>query len=232
MSRKVFTADEVLTAEDVNSLLMDQTVMSFAGTAARGSAIPTPVTGMTTYLEDIKDLRIFDGSAYSSPYGLTHINTTTINATSVSINDVFSSAYDDYRILLNLTLANNDNLLTMRLRVGGVDASGSNYDQQGIEVLAGTIANAQGVGTGTSFSLVNQIAGSTVGAVYNMDLFRPFLAQPTFQSGIGFGYRGGGQGHVTRGGRHTLATSYTGFTLISSAGLIQGTVSVYGYRKA
>jgi hypothetical protein len=65
MSRKVFTADEVLTAEDVNSLLMDQTVMSFAGTAARGSAIPFPVEGMVTYLEDSNSMDLWNGSQWS-----------------------------------------------------------------------------------------------------------------------------------------------------------------------
>jgi hypothetical protein len=65
MSRKVFTAGEVLAAADVNSFLMDQTVMSFAGTAARGSAIPSPVNGMVTYLEDSDSVQIFDGSSFA-----------------------------------------------------------------------------------------------------------------------------------------------------------------------
>jgi hypothetical protein len=63
MSRKVFTAGEVLAAADVNSFLMDQSVMSFAGTAARGSAIPTPVEGMAAYLEDSNIISLYDGSA-------------------------------------------------------------------------------------------------------------------------------------------------------------------------
>jgi hypothetical protein len=66
MSRKVFTAGEVLAAADVNSFLMDQTVMSFAGTAARGSAIPTPVEGMAAYLEDSNIVSLYDGSAWKN----------------------------------------------------------------------------------------------------------------------------------------------------------------------
>jgi hypothetical protein len=62
MSRKVFTAGEVLAAADVNSFLMDQTVMSFAGTAARGSAIGTATEGMVTYLEDSDTIQIYDGA--------------------------------------------------------------------------------------------------------------------------------------------------------------------------
>jgi hypothetical protein len=71
MSRKVFTAGEVLAAADVNSFLMDQSVMSFAGTAARGSAIPSPVEGMVSYLEDSNLLSIYDGSNWKNSVGAT-----------------------------------------------------------------------------------------------------------------------------------------------------------------
>jgi hypothetical protein len=64
MSRKVFTAGEVLAAADVNNFLMDQTVMTFAGTAARGSAIGTATEGMVSYLEDIDSLSVFNGTQW------------------------------------------------------------------------------------------------------------------------------------------------------------------------
>jgi hypothetical protein len=64
MPRKVFTAGEVLAAADVNSFLMDQTVMTFAGTAARGSAIGTAVEGMVTYLTDIDALSVYNGTQF------------------------------------------------------------------------------------------------------------------------------------------------------------------------
>jgi len=64
MPRKVFTAGEVLSATDVNSFLMDQTIMTFAGTAARGSAIPTPTEGMITYLSDTNTFQFWNGSSY------------------------------------------------------------------------------------------------------------------------------------------------------------------------
>jgi len=57
--RKTFTAGEVLQAADVNDFLMDQSVMVFAGTAARGSAIPSPSEGMVTYLEDADELQVY-----------------------------------------------------------------------------------------------------------------------------------------------------------------------------
>jgi hypothetical protein len=64
MPRKVFTAGEVLAASDVNSFLMNQKVMSFAGTAARGSAIGTATAGMVTYLIDTDTFEYSNGTAY------------------------------------------------------------------------------------------------------------------------------------------------------------------------
>jgi hypothetical protein len=64
MPRKVFTAGEVLSASDVNSFLMNQMVQTFAGTAARGSAIGTATEGMLTYLADSNTFEYFDGSSF------------------------------------------------------------------------------------------------------------------------------------------------------------------------
>jgi hypothetical protein len=66
MPRKVFTAGEVLTAADVNTFLSDQTVMTFAGTAARSSAIPTPVEGMVSYLADSDSFQAWTGASWVS----------------------------------------------------------------------------------------------------------------------------------------------------------------------
>jgi hypothetical protein len=66
MPRKVFDAGEVLSASDVNSFLMDQMIQTFAGTAARGSAITSPTEGMLTYLADSNTFEYWNGSTYVS----------------------------------------------------------------------------------------------------------------------------------------------------------------------
>jgi hypothetical protein len=62
--KKTFVAGEVLTAQDVNDYLMDQSVMNFATTAARSSAIPTPTDGMVTYRQDIDSVEAYNGTAW------------------------------------------------------------------------------------------------------------------------------------------------------------------------
>jgi len=58
LPRYEFTTGQVLTAGELNDL-SDQTVMVFAGTAARGSAIPSPSEGMVTYLSDADELQVY-----------------------------------------------------------------------------------------------------------------------------------------------------------------------------
>lgn len=63
---KTFTAGEVLEATEVNTYLMQQTVMVFAGTAARAAAIGTVASeGMFTYLSDTNALEYYDGSSWT-----------------------------------------------------------------------------------------------------------------------------------------------------------------------
>lgn len=67
LGRKTFTAGEVLTAANVQGYLMDQTVMVFAGTAARSSALGTAVSaGMLSYRTDESALEYYNGSSWSA----------------------------------------------------------------------------------------------------------------------------------------------------------------------
>jgi hypothetical protein len=64
--RRVFTAGDVLTASQIQDYLQDQTVMVFAGTAARSSAIATPTEGMFALTTDNDQLDYYNGSAWVS----------------------------------------------------------------------------------------------------------------------------------------------------------------------
>ena len=76
MPRKVWTAGDVLAAADVNTYLGDQVISVFADAAARGTAIPSPIQGMLTYLVDTSAYESWDGSAFisiSSPGDITAV---------------------------------------------------------------------------------------------------------------------------------------------------------------
>lgn len=65
LGRKVFAPGDVLTAADVNGYLMDQTVMVFADSTARDTAISSPSEGMFVYLADTNALQFYDGAAWT-----------------------------------------------------------------------------------------------------------------------------------------------------------------------
>lgn len=119
MPKKTFVAGEVLAASDVNTYLMDQAVMTFAGSAARGSAIASPSEGMITYLDDTDKVEYYDGTNWSEVTGTqpgmvlqvvstTKTDTFSTNATSytdvtgLSVTITPSSATSDIMVFVDL----------------------------------------------------------------------------------------------------------------------------------
>jgi hypothetical protein len=84
MPFKTFNVGDILTASDVQTYLMKQSVMVFASSSARASAITSPTEGMITYLSDTNALNIYDGSAWVAA-----VNTASLNGyTGVTYADV------------------------------------------------------------------------------------------------------------------------------------------------
>lgn len=67
---KLFATGDVLTAAQVNTYLMQQTVMVFASSAARTTALSGVLAeGMVSYLQDSNTLEVYDGSAWVGATG-------------------------------------------------------------------------------------------------------------------------------------------------------------------
>jgi hypothetical protein len=60
-----FVNGQTLPASRVQDFLMDQTVMVFADSTARATALTTPTAGMVTYLVDTGNLMFYTGSTWS-----------------------------------------------------------------------------------------------------------------------------------------------------------------------
>ena len=94
LGRKVFTAGEVLAAADVNGFLADQVVMVFANAAARTAAISSPAAGMMTFLVDVAQVNVYDGSAWVEVSGGG-------NEASDAIQPNFNTISEDYTFTAN-----------------------------------------------------------------------------------------------------------------------------------
>jgi hypothetical protein len=64
MAYKVFTNGSPLPASDLNTYLMNQSVMVFANSTARSAALTAPTEGMVTYLEDTGLVYVYNGSSW------------------------------------------------------------------------------------------------------------------------------------------------------------------------
>lgn len=70
---KLFVSGDVLTAAQVNTYLMDQTIMRFATTTARDAAFggagePTLAEGMFCYIDASNSVFFYDGASWQ-PFG-------------------------------------------------------------------------------------------------------------------------------------------------------------------
>ena len=59
---KSFVNGNVLLASEVNTYMMEQQIMVFAGTATREAALTAPSEGMFAFLKDTDTLTYHDGS--------------------------------------------------------------------------------------------------------------------------------------------------------------------------
>ena len=168
-------------------------------------------------------------TAWAAPSvaGLTLIAHETFTAVSaVNINNCFSSTYDNYRLLVDITSVSTSLLFGIRLRVSGSDNTGSNYTRQNVFAQSSTIG-AQ-VSTNTSFSWGSMTARSSL----TYDFFGPNKTAATRVVGH-FANDSGGIFYVSvEALSHSLSTAYTGLSLVTDTGNMTGQVRVYGYRNS
>ena len=161
-----------------------------------------------------------------APQGLVHIATETFSGvSSVSLNNVFTSEFDNYRVLINAQTASGTVAFYIRLRASGVDATTANYDVASIYVSTSSTTGPNACAVGATFGQLQGIASTA--SSYTMDIMTPYLARRTFTMGQWL-Y---GQYFGPNSNMHTLANSYDGFTIYPASSTITGTIRVYGYRN-
>ena len=146
-------------------------------------------------------------------------------ASSVSLNNVFSSAYSDYLIKILLKSSNTTDI-GFKNRLSGTDASGANYNEQFFAAEATTtqLSRTTGATVGNSMRTVANEQQSC-----QLLLGSPFLTEPTQFEFYQVLNNANPQIRI-RSGFHNLSTSYDGFSLIAGAGTMTGTVQVYGFN--
>jgi hypothetical protein len=205
--RNDFAPGEVLAAADLNDTF--------------GSKVDYPSGGADG------DALIKDGTAavWGAAGGLTLITSESFSAvSSVSLNGVFTSAYENYRMVITATTSSAVGV-SFRYRVSGTDATGSNYIRQSWN------ASGSVLGAATSTLAFGIIIGTGTAGLHwgNVEYFRPFAAEQTLSLTMGNNVAPSSEIHSTQ---HTLSTSYDGITIYPDSGTFTGTLRVYGYQNS
>ena len=229
----VFTAGQVLTAQQQTEI--NTGIPVFATTVTRdaafgGASEKTLAEGQFAYIEATNSTQYYDGAAWQSvgASGLTLVNATSFtSATSVSVNNCFTSSYVNYVIFFNTSGLTPAAAITMRLRASGADNSSANYNWSGLFITyaAGTITGQFGA-LASSF---NVGYSSISGASASITLRDPQTTALTSFSSNSFNSTNDSNLY---GGNMTVTTAYDGFTLFFPTGGSTGTVKVYGYANS
>lgn len=169
------------------------------------------------------------GTATASVSASGKVTFTGINSTNtITVEGCWSSTHDNYLIVLRTTVG-TAGLMRLRYRVGGSDASGSNYTSQGIDANNTSVTGARN-SSETSARLGNGNSNHTGHHVY---VYGPNLAQPTATRTVSVTDISSAR-LIDYATTHSLSTSYTGFTLFAAdpaPSVVTGKFTIYGLSQ-
>lgn len=233
----LFTAGEVLTAANMN-ISAGTGVPVFATTVTRdaafgGASEKVLAEGQLCYLSSTNVVQYYDGAAWATvgpaaAGGLTLITAQTIGTTvaSVTVTGVFSSTYDNYKIIVSGGVGSTAQAILMTL---GSTSTGYYWGLQGADFAGTTSAN------GASNTSSWRVGGAnTTTLSITTEIMSPNLAKNTAFAGsylLPTASSAGTMGNT--GGFLNDTTQYTAFTLTPTTGtLTGGTIRVYGYSNS
>ena len=198
--------------------------LSKPGVCTSSTRPATPYEGQMIYETDTDKVLVYNGTAWvipnspaQNPTGLEYITQATMSTTSTEIDNCFTSTFQNYQVVVNITSATTNANITMQLRAGGVSSVGA-YDQQG-DILATT----------TSVTLISSANSYGFGVIeFGGPQAADFTAGTTFFHGLNT--------TIAAVARRTtfdadVQTQFDGFRIFSTATLT-GTIRVYGYRNS
>jgi hypothetical protein len=215
---KLFSADtSLVTQTELTSALSNVSVdlSGYATASAVSATYLSQTSASTTY-------------ALISAGGLVLINSTSFSAQSgANINNVFSSTYESYRIIVEATAANNANVF-FRFRSGTTDLSTGYYGGGLLYQTNGSLTSSGARNNGTEIMIQQSTHG---GGPLGLSIFDVYGMTSATHQVVGFNqspYSGEGRSFAymtTNGGTRD------GFVVFASTGTISGKVTTYGYRK-
>lgn len=160
--------------------------------------------------------------------GLVLLNTTSFSAaTSVSVDNVFSSSYKHYKAIFETTAVSDaDMSFKWYGRTGGSDVT-SNYAFQRIYTRSTTLASQSG--SDSTFAFTTN--GKATSCQFEFFISGPQLAQETSTFCAPIAANSVGDPYMNlMWSRHTSTNQFDGIKFFTSSGTMTGAVKIYGYK--
>ena len=208
----------------------------------------SPADGLVISETDTDSLKVYNGTSWIGVGGLVPVIPTSVavgsgsatasalgqvtftGASSVSLNGVFSSAYTNYRIMYSRDSGSATAYQMYRIRSGGTDLSSASYSMASYLVRSEGTSNVDTVSTSATNAIIGY-ANSGQGCASQLDIFSPFLARVTINTGLFHFEDSTAVRLVHFGAQVNNTSSYDGISIYQNTGTATGTISVYGYNK-
>jgi hypothetical protein len=165
--------------------------------------------------------------------GLVPVTTTTFSgATTLNVNNCFTSAFDNYRLMLTITsVTSTGSYVTWNSRNGGTtDTSSATMNANGYFGQLATVNFIYQAGqTSGRISLGGDTAGAAGFSV--VDMYSPALATNTMWTSSSQGVLSGNYASLHVAGLKATAAAHDGIT-INFPTSSTGTLRIYGYRNS
>lgn len=189
------------------------------------------------WIDSDADVPVFDQTNYSTTAqmntaisnasSLVLLNTTTVSAvSSISLNNVFTSSYNNYLVTFN-GLGSAAEYLRFRFRANGTDYTATGYNVTKIERAGSGFFTDAGVANLAGIGFIRLTKSDIV-----MNIFSPYVANTnsSFVSNGIFLQQGSQHGNYQGSSSIDSTSQYDGFTIFPDLGTITGTIKVYGYK--
>jgi hypothetical protein len=199
--------------------------------------------GPTEVMERVLDgtwAEVVDGMGLIQPESITYSGTSAAitglgsvefeAVSSLSLNGVFSSDFDNYMIVMRHDGTSAGDSLWVRNRASGSDATAANYVSQ-ILIADGSTVSGVRLTSQTAYRMGSSWNNLKSGLVCYS--YGPALAQPTaFRSVAVEADSSVDDARVYDvAGTHSLSTAYDGITIYPNSGSMNGLVTVYGLAQ-
>ena len=218
-------ADYITSGSAINPTIVDAKGDIIAATAADTVARLGVGANNTVLTADSAEATGLKWAA--SGAGMTFIAAETFSAvSSVSFNNVFTSTYRNYLVLIDW-VGTAGNSTKIRLRASGSDDTNSNYCTQRF-IATNTSLGGYRV-TGTAWEIMDQTAQANGGYMY---FFNPQTSNKTAGTFSGYSNGESAVDYIPGSNIFNATTSFDGFTFYPSSGTATGAIRVYGLANS